>query len=130
MTPAIANALLTLAQAPARVPLDKLRIGAALLMGVAIFTIVFATLWLMSARRRSRAEAALTKKRRGRPATAWDESARRLRLPPDDDLDDDDTRDIDPSDLSPGDVDLRPDDDADDDDSPPGSGRSGKGRTR
>jgi hypothetical protein len=127
MTPAIANALLTLAQAPARVPLDKLRIGAALLMGVAIFTIVFATLWLMSARRRSRTEATRASKRRGRPATAWDESARRLRLPPDDDLDDDDTRDIDPSDLSPGDVDLRPDDD---DDSPPGSGRSGKGRTR
>lgn len=129
MTPAISTALLTLAQASGRVPLDKLRIGAALLMGVAIFTVVFATLWLMSARRRSRTEATRASKRRGRPTTAWDESARRLRLPPDDDLDDDDTRDIDPSDLSPGDVDVRPDDD-DDDDTPPGSGRSGKGRTR
>jgi hypothetical protein len=119
-------AVWTLAQAAAPVPLDKFRIPAALLMGVAIFTIVFATLWLMGARRRARAETARKKQRRGRPPEAWSESARRLRLPPDDDLDDDDTRDIDPSDLSPGDVDLRPDDDDDEE----SNGRGGKGRRK
>ncbi len=128
MNPAFANALLTLAQTSGRVPLDKVRVGAFLLMGVAVFTIVFATLWLMAARRRTRAEVVRKKRLRGRAPGAWDEAARRLRLPPDDELDDDDTRDIDPSDLSPGDVDLRPDDD--DDDDAPSSGRGGKGRKR
>ena len=127
MSAALASALLTLAQSTGPVPIERFRTVTALFMGVAVFTIVFATLWLMAGRRRARIESGRKKQRRGQPATAWEESARRLRLPPDDDLDDDDTRDIDPSDLSPGDVDLRP---SDDDDDAPDSGRGGKGRKR
>lgn len=121
----LASIVSALAQTGRGVPLDRFRTPAALLMGVAVFTIVFATLWLMAARRRARAEGTRKKARRGGPPGAWGESARRLRLPPNDGLDDDDTRDIDPSDLSPGDVDLRTDDDDD-----ANSGRGRKGRTR
>lgn len=121
----LARTAWSLAQNGPRVPLDTLRTPAALLMGVAIFTIAFATLWLIVARRRARAEGTRRKTRRGGPPGAWGESARRLRLPPDDGLDDDDTRDIDPSDLTPGDVDFLPDDDDDRD-----SRRGGEGGKR
>lgn len=120
-----ANLLLTLAATPANLPIEKVRIGAALLLGIAVFTVVFGTLWLLAARRRARGGVGVKARRRAKPASAWAESARRLRLPPDDGLADDDTRDIDPSDISPGDVDLRPDDE---DREPPGPGRPGKGR--
>lgn len=114
MLPAFATVLLTLALDPpaGKVPLDRIRTPAAMLMMVAVICVAFATIWLLTARRRARAEAARKKRRRGAGPGAWDESARRLRLPPNDGLDDDDTRDIDPSDLSPGDIDLRPDDDS------------------
>ena len=112
MLPVLASALRTLAQNGQPVPLDRFRTPAALLMGITVFTIVFATLWLMAARRRARAESGKRPRRRAKAGGAWAESARRLRLPPDETAGDG-TRDIDPSDLSPGDVDLRPDDDDD-----------------
>jgi len=124
MHPHIAEHVSGLVEALGGAPADRLRTPSALLMGVAIFTVVFATLWLMAARRRVRGEPVRPPRRRGRPPEAWSESARRLRLPPDDNLSDDDTRDIDPSDLSPGDVDLRR---AEDDDEPsPGEGKGPK----
>ena len=123
MLPSIANFLIALAQPPAQAPIEKARIGAALLMGIAVFAVVFGTLWLLAARRRARGGVGAKARRRAKPASAWAESARRLRLPPDDGLADDDTRDIDPSDISPGDVDLRPDED-----DPPADGGSRRGR--
>lgn len=103
--------LLALAASPPRPLPENFRGAAALLLAVALMTVIFATVWLVLARRRARPEGLRPKKRKPPGTSAWSESSRRLRMPPDEEGDRGDTKDIDPSDLSPGDVDLRPPDD-------------------
>lgn len=110
--------LLALGAAPQRALPESLRGAAGLLAAAVLMTVIFATLWLVLARRRARPEGARPRKRKASGSSAWNESARRLRLPPDDEGNRGDTRDLDPNDLSPGDVDLRP---PDDDEPGPGS---------
>ncbi|MBX3407986.1 MAG: hypothetical protein KF869_14610 [Phycisphaeraceae bacterium] len=114
--------LLALAAEPQRALPENFRGAAALLLAVALMTVIFATVWLVLARRRARPEGTRPKKRKPPGASAWSESSRRLRMPPDEEGDRGDTKDIDPSDLSPGDVDLRP---PDDDEPGPDGGRGG-----
>lgn len=117
-----ADCLLVLAASTPRPLPESFRGAAALLLAVALMTVIFATVWLVLARRRARPEGTRPKKRKPPGTSAWSESSRRLRLPPDEGGDRGDTKDIDPSDLSPGDVDLRP---PDDDEPGPEEGRGG-----
>lgn len=105
--------LLALAAATPRTLPENLRGAAGLLLAAALLTVIFSTVWLVLARWRARPDGTRPKKRKPSRSSAWSESARRFRLPPDDDGDRGDTRDFDPTDLSPGDVDLRPPDDED-----------------
>lgn len=119
--------LLALAAAPQKTLPENFRGAAGLLVAAALMTVIFSTVWLVLARRRARPDSARPKKRKASRNSAWNESGRRLRLPPEDDGTRGDTKDIDPSDLSPGDVDLRP---PDDDEPGPGPASGGWRGTR